>query len=120
MFSHNRVSHYYIYNYVLYSYSHVGDVDSMNKLAVSWLFGGVLLCVLLVDLVILNYHQQCSVYVQLDTDDDGGGGGGGGRRLDGPLINGLRLVDLVEAHLKTKTGTVVKLIHDCRPFMIYS
>ena len=93
----------------------------MNKLAVSWLFGGVLLCVLLVDLVILNYNQQCSVYVQLDTDGDGDGGGG--RRLDGYLANGVRLVDLVEAHSRTKTGTVVKLINFCHPykvFMIYS
>lgn len=88
----------------------------MNKLAVSWLFGGVILCVLLVDLVILNYNQQCSVYVQLDTDD---GGGGGGRRLDGSLVNGLRLVDLVEGHSRTKTGTAVNLIHDHQQFSSY-
>lgn len=76
----------------------------MHKLAASWLFGGVLLCVLLVDLVVLNYNQLCSVYVQLDTDNGDGG-------LDGSLINGLRL-DSIAAHSRTKTGRVVNIIHD--------
>jgi hypothetical protein len=40
----------------------------MHKLALGWVLGGVLCCVLLVDLLLLNYNQkQCSVCVQLNT-----------------------------------------------------
>ena len=67
-----------------------------KKLVSTWLLGGVLFCVLLVYLVLLNYNQQCSLYVQLDTAAEHGGGAG-------HQINGL---GLVEAHSRTKTGTV--------------
>ena len=40
----------------------------MQKLALGWLLGCVLCCVLLVDLLLLSYNQkQCSVCVQLNT-----------------------------------------------------
>ena len=40
----------------------------MHKLALGWLLGCVLFCVLLVDLLLLSHNQkQCSVCVQLDT-----------------------------------------------------
>ena len=70
-----------------------------KKLVSTWLLGGVLFCVLLVDLVLLNYNQQCSLYVQLDTAAEHSGGADG----NGHQINGL---GLVEAHSRTKTGTV--------------
>lgn len=60
--------------------------------AVTWLFGGVLFCVLLVDLIFLNYSQRCSLYVQLDTAGLDDIDNGGSRR--------------VEVHARAKTGTV--------------
>ena len=69
----------------------------MQKSAAIWLFGGVLLCVLLVDLVILNFYQQCSVYVQLDTDNGDG--------LNSAEINGLSI------HSRIKSG-----IYTCSTF----
>ena len=71
----------------------------MQKLALSWLLGGVLFCVLLVDLVLLNYNQQCSLCVQLDT--------AASSQVvhvdrDAPDIDGFRLI---QPHSNTKKGT---------------
>lgn len=85
----------------------------MQKLGTSWLLGGVLLCVLLVDLILFGYNQQCSVYVQLDAsgasaadDELSAGGRGHSSLLDqgnaAPEISGFKLVR--ETHAKTKTG----------------
>ena len=52
-----------------------------------WLFVGVLLCVLVIDWFVVNYNQQCSLYVQLDTaaidEAQAGGDSGGLAQLSG-------------------------------------
>lgn len=72
----------------------------MQKLVLSWLLGGVLCCVLLVDLLLLNYNQQqCSLCVQLDTASLSS--------LDHntpEIAGGFRLV---QAHSSNKKGIVI-------------
>ena len=72
-----------------------------------WVFVGALLCVLVIDWIVLNYNQQCSLYVQLEAaaaingEAAAGYSASGGRQAQ--IRSGLRAVD---SHSDRQSGTL--------------